>query len=175
MSTSALMTAAEFDNLPDDDQEHELLGGEHLVSAFPKWRHIVLQHRLSAVIGKHAPEGWMCLVEGGYELSDDTLLRPDVSVASREQIESAKGDEWVRGAPPLVVEIVSPSNTAAEVVRKVDAYLLHGAREVWVVYPALKQIHVHEPGGMTSRHSDQVSSTSIPGLMIKLDELFAGL
>jgi Uma2 family endonuclease len=175
MSTSALMTAAEFDKLPDDEQEHELLGGEHLVSPFPKLRHLLLQRRLSEIISKHESEGWMYFVEGGYELSDDTLLRPDVSVASREQVESTKGDEWLQGAPPLVVEIVSPSNTAAEVVRKVDAYLLHGACEVWVVYPALKQVHVHEPGGVTSRHSDQVSSTVIPGLVIKLDELFAGL
>jgi Uma2 family endonuclease len=175
MSTTVAMTVAEFDRLEADSQKHELLEGEHLVSPFPKWGHSELQRRLCEALYSCAPAGSIAYVGMGYQLSDSTLLEPDVSLASREQLEHVRADQWLRGAPSLAVEIVSPSNTAAEIARKVEAYLHHGAREVWVVYPALKQIHVHEPGGKASRRSDEVRSSVAPGLVVKLDELFTGL
>lgn len=36
-------------------------------------------------------------------------------------------------APELCVEIVSPSNTKAEIDHKISLYFAHGAQEVWVV------------------------------------------
>ncbi|MCI5141439.1 MAG: Uma2 family endonuclease, partial [Candidatus Electrothrix sp. ATG1] len=37
-------------------------------------------------------------------------------------------------APEICIEIVSPSNSKAEITGKVDLYLAKGAQEVWVVY-----------------------------------------
>lgn len=169
------MTVDEFDLLEDDGQRHELLEGEHLVSPIPKWGHGEIQKRLFKKLLACEREGWTAYMEMGYRLSDVTWLRPDVSLASREQLAQVTAKEWLRGAPPLAVEIVSPSNTAGDMARKVDAYLAHGGREVWVVYPALKQIHVHEPGGKTSRHTGQVTSVVAPDLAVKVEDLFAGL
>ena len=43
------------------------------------------------------------------------------------------GESALRTAPELCVEVLSPTNTPAEISEKVAAYLAAGAREVWVV------------------------------------------
>jgi Uma2 family endonuclease len=172
MSTAALMTVAEFEQLPDDGRVHELLEGEHLVSPFPKIGHSKLQHRLFQHLLKHCPQGGEAYMEIGYRLSEHTLLRPDLSIASAEQTDIHE-NEWAKGAPMLAVEIVSPSNSAREIARKISVYLRHGGREVWVVYPEERQIHVHEPNGTSRRFEDTLRSALLPTLSLDLGEVFA--
>ncbi|MCH8311162.1 MAG: Uma2 family endonuclease [Chloroflexi bacterium] len=45
--------------------------------------------------------------------------------------------------PDLAVEVVSPSDTAAEVNAKVEEYLKAGTRLVWVVYPDSRSVMVY--------------------------------
>jgi Uma2 family endonuclease len=72
--------------------------------------------------------------------SDRTVVQPDISVVCDE----AKRDpEGCRGAPDLVVEILSPSNTAIEMMRKFDLYRQAGVREYWVVSPEEKALHAY--------------------------------
>ncbi|HJR71972.1 MAG TPA: Uma2 family endonuclease [Gammaproteobacteria bacterium] len=43
------------------------------------------------------------------------------------------GESAFRAGPDLCVEVLSPTNTRAEIAEKVAAYLAAGAREVWIV------------------------------------------
>ena len=43
--------------------------------------------------------------------------------------------------PELAVEVVSPTNSANEVARKVEEYFQAGVRRVWVVDPALAKLY----------------------------------
>ncbi|HUP00585.1 MAG TPA: Uma2 family endonuclease [Gemmatimonadota bacterium] len=45
--------------------------------------------------------------------------------------------------PDLAVEIVSPSNTAADIQEKVLEYLAAGSRLVWVVHPRSRSVTVY--------------------------------
>jgi Uma2 family endonuclease len=69
--------------------------------------------------------------EAEYRLGPRTLLRPDLRIA--HQAHPVESDDLV-GAPVLAIEVVSPSNTAEEMNRKVRHYLGNGAIEVWLVY-----------------------------------------
>jgi Uma2 family endonuclease len=61
----------------------------------------------------------------------ETLSRqPDISVICDE---SKRGSEGCHGAPDMVVEILSPSNTAIEMQRKLELYQDAGVREYWIV------------------------------------------
>jgi len=62
--------------------------------------------------------------------SDDTVVQPDIMVICDK---TRIGDEGCRGAPDLVIEILSPSNTALEMERKRVLYQRAGVREYWVV------------------------------------------
>jgi Uma2 family endonuclease len=68
------------------------------------------------------------------------VVQPDLSVVCDEQ---KRGKEGCHGAPDLVVEILSSSNTAIEMERKFNLYREAGVREYWVVDPEHKGIHSH--------------------------------
>lgn len=50
---------------------------------------------------------------------------------------------YLRLAPDLVVEVVSPSDSASELQGKVFAWLDAGCRLVWIVYPATRSVTVY--------------------------------
>jgi Uma2 family endonuclease len=107
--------------------------------------------------------------------TDDTVVQPDLSVICDEK---KRGPEGCRGAPDRVVEILSPSNTAIEMIRKFDLYRRAGVREYWVVSPEEKTIHAYcfQDEKMLSRvytAADAAESAVFPDLEIALEPVFA--
>jgi Uma2 family endonuclease len=107
--------------------------------------------------------------------SDDTVVQPDlVVVCDPEKL----GKEGCRGAPDLVVEILSPSNTLIEMMRKHDLYRESGVKEFWVIDPERKQVLMYRlvDGKYVLQNfggKDTVKSEALPGLEISLEALFA--
>jgi Uma2 family endonuclease len=58
----------------------------------------------------------------------------DVAWASDEFIRTFAYETPYPKAPEICIEIVSPSNSKAEITGKVNLYLAKGAQEVWVIY-----------------------------------------
>jgi Uma2 family endonuclease len=54
----------------------------------------------------------------------------------------------VPGSPDLAVEVISPSNLAQDTLKKVRQYLAGGSQAVWLVYPNLRLIEIHDPTGI---------------------------
>jgi len=54
---------------------------------------------------------------------------------------------FLKLAPDLVVEVVSPNDDANEIQRKVEDYLSAGVRLVWVAYPETRFIHAFSGDG----------------------------
>jgi Uma2 family endonuclease len=106
--------------------------------------------------------------------SDDTVVQPDITV-----ICDAKkiGPEGCRGAPDLVVEILSPSNTAIEMQRKFDLYRDAGVREYWVLNNEHKTLTVYLFDGekfisRTYGEKDTAPVSVLNGLSIDLAPVF---
>ena len=115
-------------------------------------------------------------VETGYRLRQgpDTVRGPDVSFVFQPRVEG-RGSGFPVGAPDIAVEVVSPSNTAAEVARKVGEYLAAGSLRVWVVYPAGRRVVVHRAdGSVLSYGGDDVITDEelLPGFSLPLSEIF---
>ncbi|MDR1420980.1 MAG: Uma2 family endonuclease [Treponema sp.] len=108
--------------------------------------------------------------------SDDTVVQPDLTVICDEK---KRGPEGCRGAPDLVAEILSPSNTVIEMERKFDLYRTAGIREYWVVAPEEKIIHVHrfrEDGGVKTAAygiDGAAASDILQGFEIPLKTVFS--
>jgi len=107
--------------------------------------------------------------------SDDTVVQPDVIVVCDPK---KLGEEGCRGAPDLVVEILSPSNMAIEMERKLLLYREAGVREYWIVDPKDKHISIYllKDGEYTLRTchiQDIVRPSVVPGLEIPLSTIFA--
>jgi len=70
----------------------------------------------------------------------------DVAVNTRESVGPNPPEGLFPGAPLVAVEVVSPSNKATDLERKVSQYLAAGAQEVWLVYPDSRKLYVYSSG-----------------------------
>lgn len=84
-------------------------------------------------------------------------------------------DGYVEGAPELAVEVVSPSDSAEDLEVRVEQYLHFGSKQVWVVYPKTKRIHVFRPESQV-RVLDETQTLDaaelFPGFSVKVANLF---
>jgi Uma2 family endonuclease len=57
----------------------------------------------------------------------------DVAFVSHERWNSVNPDDNLRGAPELVIEVKSPSNTWAELRERASLCLANGCQDFWIV------------------------------------------
>jgi Uma2 family endonuclease len=118
------------------------------------------------------------LWEAGYKLSDDppTWIQPDVSFLTRERVLETDPNGYFLGAPDLAVEIISPSESARHIERKIALLLAHGSAAVWVIYPDSRTVHVHTPDRKSiSLAQDEVLTLPdfLPGWELPVSGIFA--
>jgi len=118
------------------------------------------------------------VAESGFRLEQqpDTVRGPDVAFIARERI-PAEGlpRAFFEGPPDLAVEIVSPSDTAADLEIRVHDYLRNGALRVWVVYPDSRRVAVHRRDGTARWYSEDAAIEDeglLPGFSLPLREIF---
>ncbi|MBZ0276873.1 MAG: Uma2 family endonuclease [Anaerolineae bacterium] len=100
--------------------------------------------------------------------------KPDVAFVAKARVRKSKG--YVYGAPDLAVEIVSPSQSRLEMVQKANEYLLHGAAQVWLVFPAQKRIEVHtaDEAAVVYNVGDTLSGGDLlPGFALAVADILA--
>ena len=107
--------------------------------------------------------------------SDDTVVQPDITIICDEK---KRGKEGCRGAPDLVVEILSPSNTAMEMEQKFHLYREAGVREYWIVDPEHKTLTAYHFGkspvqALAYGSGDTAPVAIFPDLKINLEQAFA--
>ncbi len=105
------------------------------------------------------------------------MAQPDVLYVSPERQEFVQN--WIEGAPDLVVEVLAPSTARIDRLLKLNRYAEAGVREYWLVDPAVRTIEflvhdgehfvVHAPNGGTWR------SPAVPGIELDIDALWAAL
>ncbi len=78
--------------------------------------------------------------------SPATSRMPDVSFVSNERLDQPElaGMLFI-GAPDLAVEILSDSNTPAEIAQKIGEYLNAGGQAVWVIDIDARTLTIHTP------------------------------
>jgi Uma2 family endonuclease len=145
-----LMTFEDLERLPEEPGKTELLDGELIQMPPAKRPHNKIGKRLflrlhqlveSMRAGGAARGLGEVEIEVGYKLGrkPDSWLIPDVSVAHSGQ----SGDDYYEGAPLIAIEVISESNTAAKIDRKIEKYLAYGGQEVWVVYGETRRVLTH--------------------------------
>ena len=132
----------------DDGNRYELIDGVvHMMSA-PTADHQRILAELSRQLGNYlfgkpcevffAPFD-VCLNGKGDD--DDTVVQPDVLVIC--DAEKLANGKYCNGAPDLVIEILSPSTSNLDKVKKFNKYQQAGVREYWIVDPVDRNIIVN--------------------------------
>ena len=175
-----LLTADQYADLDEGDWSSELVRGRVVRAPPPAYAHGRLQAALAERLKRHLDQRAPDLVCTGpfgviTETGPDTVRGPDLAVLRRSRLGQLRGSGFLDGSPELAIEIVSPSNRAAEIQAKVAEYLAAGAELVWVVYPAKRTVVVHEPDGppaVLRAGDDLTGGALLPELRIRLSELF---
>ncbi len=172
MAVATKLTWEEFEKLPDDGRHHELLEGEHIALTPPRFDHSAIADRILTILRRQTQR--KAYVEAGYRLGSDSWVQPDVSIPSLEQLAGPKPGGYLHGAPDLAVEVVSPSETAAILDRKVRRLLAAGESEVWVVYPETRTVHVfRRSGSQVKQAADRIATDVLPGWEANVADFFA--
>jgi Uma2 family endonuclease len=178
------LTYDDFLLFPDDGRRHELIDGEHYVTPGPNTRHQRLVGRLYAAFAfylrDHPDTGEAFLAPFDVVFSHFDVIEPDLLfvAANQSDIVSAK---HVRGAPVVVIEILSRATRKVDEQIKRRLFERSGVREYWLVDPEIDSIKIHRsvgygsfaPGDEISAASDDTLTTSLlPGFAVRLADLF---
>ena len=107
----------------------------------------------------------------------DTMVEPDISVVCDS---SKLDDAGCKGAPDLVMEILSPSTMRHDRFTKFNLYQRAGVREYWIVDPSSKsvQVFVLEAGNYKAQDfgtvGDIIKVNVLDGCFIELSKVFPG-
>ncbi len=90
------------------------------------------QMKIGNKLANHLPNGEV-ISECSIQTSEGVKVA-DVVWASNEFIQTYAYKTPYPKAPEICIEIVSPSNSKAEIAEKIELYLAKGAQEVWIAY-----------------------------------------
>jgi len=142
------MTFEEFEKLPDHPHglRYELRHGGPILVPPPIHKHHLVQRRLMRLLEKAAGDAGEVSMEMGFRpLGEREYRIADVIFLAKDRWDSI--DRYLMGSPDLVVEVLSPSNTAAEIRDKRKLCLETGSLEFWIVDADLREVEVSTPGG----------------------------
>ena len=172
-----LLTVEEYRrlNLPDNGTIHELHSGRLVEMTRPKHRHIYLQHRIAELMRPIAGRFGEVMIEFPFRaLPEHELRAADVAVISFDRLAAIDPDDNLHGAPELVVEVESPSNTSAELDEKEALCLANGCKEFWIVYPKRKLVRVTTADTLRRYTDGQAITISLlGGSEIAVADIFA--
>ena len=164
------------------DKRYELLDGELLSTPAPNLRHQDIQARLGSRLSRFIEEralGKLFFAPCDVVLSDTDVVQPDLLFVSREREHLLRNGDNVRGAPDLVVEILSPATAERDRGHKRALYAKHGVKEYWLVDPAAETVSILRPSAgalvvtRTFGRNETLRSPLLAGFELDLDDVFS--
>jgi len=182
-STDIKVTYEDYRNAPESERErYELVEGEVVMVPSPNEYHQRIVRNLAFLLHQYITQhalGSLYWAPFDVILSEDTVLQPDILFVGKERSD-AIAEEGIRGAPDLVVEVLSPATAKRDRTYKKALYARYGVKEYWLVDPATKSIELLTLGehgfSQVARYvcaeRDILESPSLAGLSIDLDKVF---
>ena len=178
------LTYDDFLLFPDDARRHELIDGEHYVTPSPSTRHQRLVLRLSVALAtwvdRHPTAGEVFVAPFDVVFTPFDVVEPDLLFVAADQREIVT-EQHVRGAPALVVEVLSPGTRRVDEQVKHRLFQREGVREYWLVDPELDIVKVFRRGSdgtfprvaeLSSDAVDTLKTPLLPGFTLPLVRLF---
>ena len=172
----------------DEDERIEIIGGEAFMMAPPSRIHQEICFEIGRQLGNYL-EGKRCKVypapfgvrlfeqDGDSPENVDTVVEPDISVVcDRSKLDK----HGCKGAPDLIVEVLSPSTQRHDQLVKLNLYQRAGVREYWIVDPENRTVRVMVQAGDGTlqihevyRREDVAKVNVLDGCFIELSKVFS--
>ncbi len=183
MATSEkLLTAEEFEALPDDGKRYELIDGELREMAPTVNWHGEVETNLTTLLHTHSRAHGLGRVSCGEVLfivrrNPDRVRAADIAFIRQERVPPLEARQHIMEViPDLVVEILSKSETIEEVNDRIDDWLGAGVQMLWIVDPYRRMVTIFRPGHdptLVGEHGILQGDPVIPGFRCPVAELFA--
>ncbi|MDD2510876.1 MAG: Uma2 family endonuclease [Syntrophomonas sp.] len=177
---------ADYLQWPDEERWEIIDGVPYDMSPAPSTKHQAISMELGRQIANYLRDKECQVFAAPFDvrlpLNEEkneeifNIVQPDLSVICDP---SKLDEQGCKGAPDLVIEIISPFTAKKELNEKFNLYERSGIPEYWVVFPKFNVVVVYslddegryqKSGEFTS---DQLLSTKLfPGLEIKLEDVF---
>jgi Uma2 family endonuclease len=180
----ARLTYDDFVLFPDDGLRHELIDGEHYVTPSPNTRHQRLVGRLHAAfvvyLRDHPQAGEAFLAPFDVVFTQFDVVEPDLLFIAADQREIVT-EKHVRGAPAIVIEILSAGTRKVDEKIKYRLFERAGVREYWLVDPELDVVQIYRRAAdgtlpraaeLTAEAGETLTTPLLPGLAVPLADLF---
>jgi len=181
LNTKIKFTYKDYKSLPESEtKRYELIEGELIIVPSPNEYHQRISGRLEFILRAFVEDKNLGRVyDAPFDVvfSKEDVVQPDILFISKAHSKIIT-EEGIRGAPDLVIEILSPATSERDQTYKKTLYARHGVREYWIVDPEEKTIEVMTLGkaGFESSGSygkmDTMKSPVFPNLAINLSEVF---
>ena len=173
------LTYADYCLTPDDER-YELMDGELLMVPAPGTGHQIVAMELGTLLHVFVKaRGLGRVFSAPYDvvLSDTDIVQPDLLFVSNERAH-IRTPTNIRGAPDLVIEILSPLTASRDWGEKRTLYAQYGVREYWLVAPDTRTVTVLllDAGAFAEvacySAGQTLTSPILPGFTANLDDLF---
>lgn len=171
-----------------ENERIELIDGEAVMMSLPSTVHQKISGELFRQLANFL-EGKNCEVfsapfgvrlfekDGDSPENVDTMVEPDISViCDRDKLDR----HGCKGAPDLIVEILSPSTQRRDRLIKLELYQRAGVREYWLVSPEEQTVQVllFTNGLLLPRElykkGDVAKVNVLEGCFLELEKVFPG-
>lgn len=163
-----------------EDKRYELIDGELILAASLRRVHQRTEIRLGNRIYTFVEAydlGEVYTAPFDVVLSDTDVVQPDLLFVSKERLHIIDDDN-VRGAPDLVIEILSPSTAGRDRTVKRTLYAKHGVKEYWLVDTDARNITVMSLGEQGYKimgiygEGHTLTSPTLDSFTLNLNEIF---
>ena len=178
------LTYDDFLLFPEDGKRHELIDGEHYVTASPNTKHQRVSGNLYWLLRSYLeqhPIGRIFYAPFDVVFSRFDVVEPDLLYMSTARAAEILTAQHVEGSPDLVIEIGSPSTRGRDETIKRRLYERSAVAEYWVVDPELDVVRVYRRGDgdrfarpveLALEADDVLRTTVFPGLELPLTDIF---
>ena len=175
-------TYEEYLKLPDEPgYRFEVLEGELVKEPSPNVIHQLVSGRLQRILydffKEIDPEGNIFYAPLDVALDEINVVQPDLFYLSGEQ-KGIISETHIKGAPHLIVEILSPNNKGRDRIRKLQIYQKAGVRHYWIIDPDEQSLECFSLKGQTyaliasGLEEATLAHPDFPDLTIKLKNLW---
>lgn len=165
-----------------DDVLYEVVDGQVVekptMGAYSTWLATVFQDALSPWVRQRQLGRVVTEMLFRINRAKNLQRRPDVAFVSAERwpLDRAVPDEEAWDVvPDIAIEVMSRSNSAAEVQAKIRAYFKAGVRQVWVVHPTTAEVYLYDSPKSVRifERTDVLDGGSLlPGFQLPLTSVF---
>ena len=179
-ATHQHMSAEEYYELPGGPPYFQLIDGALFASPSPNFFHQTIVVELVLAIGNYLkahPIGKVIVAPADVEFDKDNVFQPDLYFIRNERL-GIVDEHGVKGAPDLVVEVISGSTGRLDLGPKKATCAARGVVEFWAVLPQSRQIELYRLAESADKpakvlgEGEILTSLLLPGFRLAVTETF---